>query len=212
MIVLNGIKFGILLALLIGPVFFTIIQTSIERGFWNGVLVAFGVSLSDIFYVIIVYFGLAQFLEDGQFRVYMAYGGGAILIFFGLYHVIIKSRRRLGTSALSNGEAGFFKYVLKGFVINGLSPMVIVFWIGLISIASLEFNYHTGAQYFVFLTSILLTVLITDLTKAYLADKLRAMITPRLLTLINVILGVALIGFGVRLIVIAQTFYDQLVL
>jgi len=212
MIVLNGIKFGILLALLIGPVFFTIIQTSIERGFWNGIFVAIGVSLSDLLYVIIVYFGLAQFLENGQFRVHMAYGGGVILIFFGLYHVIIKSRRRLGTSALSNGETGIFKYVLKGFFINGLSPMVIVFWIGIISIASLEFNYHTGTQYFVFLASILLTVLITDITKAYLADKLRAMITPRLLTIINVLLGVALIGFGVRLIVIAQTFYDQLVL
>ena len=39
-ILFNGLKFGIVLAFLIGPVFFTIIQASIERGFWVGVLVA----------------------------------------------------------------------------------------------------------------------------------------------------------------------------
>jgi threonine/homoserine/homoserine lactone efflux protein len=46
-IVINGIVSGIVLAFLIGPVFFTIIQTSIERGFTSGVLVAVGVSFSD---------------------------------------------------------------------------------------------------------------------------------------------------------------------
>jgi len=50
-IVFNGVKFGFSLAFLIGPVFFTIIQTSIERGFWNGAWVALGVSLSDAVYV-----------------------------------------------------------------------------------------------------------------------------------------------------------------
>ena len=61
-IVLNGIVSGIVLAFLIGPVFFTIIQTSIERGFWSGVFVAIGVSLSDAFYILVSYFGLTQFM------------------------------------------------------------------------------------------------------------------------------------------------------
>jgi threonine/homoserine/homoserine lactone efflux protein len=42
-IILKGIVSGIVLALLIGPVFFTILQTSIEKGFWSGVFVAIGV-------------------------------------------------------------------------------------------------------------------------------------------------------------------------
>ena len=63
-ILFNGLKLGIVLALLIGPVFFTIIQTSIERGFINGVLVSLGVSLSDTMYVAICYFGLVQFIND----------------------------------------------------------------------------------------------------------------------------------------------------
>ena len=67
-IVLNGLKFGIALAILVGPVFFTIIQTSVEKGFSKGALVAFGVSASDILCVVICYFGLVQFLNEPVFQ------------------------------------------------------------------------------------------------------------------------------------------------
>ena len=65
--ILNGIVSGVALALLIGPVFFTIIQTSIERGFWSGFFVATGVSLSDAFYIAICYLGVNQFFDKGNF-------------------------------------------------------------------------------------------------------------------------------------------------
>ena len=71
-IVINGVQFGIVLAFLVGPVFFTIIQTSVEKGFFNGALVAIGVSISDILYVTICYFGLFQFLSDPSSKKNMA--------------------------------------------------------------------------------------------------------------------------------------------
>lgn len=212
MIVLSGVKFGLVLALLVGPVFFTIIQTSVEKGFWNGVLVATGVSLSDIFYVAICYLGMAQVLEDGKFRMYLAYVGGTILILFGLYHLLVKSRRRMHKAVATGTEKGFFRYILKGFVINGLSPMVPVFWIGVISIASLDMGYSGGFTLVVFLASLLSTVLVTDVAKAYLADKLRSIVTSRFMAIMNVALGILLIVFGGRLIMVAQTFTGGLIL
>src|SRR3989337_1346383 len=92
-IAIRGIISGIILACLIGPVFFTLLQTSIERGFSSGVFVAIGISLSDSFYILISYFGLTQFLEVTNFRHYMAYGGGVILLIFGLYYLLVKSRK-----------------------------------------------------------------------------------------------------------------------
>src|SRR6516165_10298359 len=92
-IIFKGVQLGIVLAFLVGPVFFTIVQTSVERGFWNGALVAIGVSISDVLYVTICYFGLFQFLNDPGSKKNMAYLGGAILIAFGLYHVFVKARR-----------------------------------------------------------------------------------------------------------------------
>ncbi len=92
-IIIKGIQFGIVLAFLAGPVFFTIIQTSAERGFARGVLVAVGVSISDAFYVVVCYLGLISLIESPGFRDQMAFVGGAILIVFGLYHLIIKTRK-----------------------------------------------------------------------------------------------------------------------
>jgi len=45
----TGIILGLTLAVLIGPVFFALLQTSIHKGFGAGVLVAIGISASDIF-------------------------------------------------------------------------------------------------------------------------------------------------------------------
>jgi threonine/homoserine/homoserine lactone efflux protein len=92
-IISKGIVSGLVLALMIGPVFFTIIQTSIERGFSNGVFVAIGVSISDAMYILISYFGLTQFLSKPEVRLYMAYGGGAVLLAFGIYYLFVKSRK-----------------------------------------------------------------------------------------------------------------------
>lgn len=205
-IILNGLKLGIILAFLVGPVFFTIIQTSVEKGFWNGVIVSLGVSLSDILYVTICYFGVVQFINEPGFRVYLAYAGGAILILFGLYHLFIKSRRNAHPSLDVANEKKMYRYFIKGFIINGLSPMVLIFWIGTISIASIDFGYSKGFEFFLFFGVVLGTVLSTDILKAYLADKLRRLVTPRLMKIMNIIVGICLIIFGGRLILLADTF------
>src|SRR5690242_19756729 len=133
MIVLNGIKLGIVLAFLIGPVFFTIIQTSVERGFGKGVLVAIGVSISDLAYVVVCCLGLIQLLENEEFHQQMAYIGGGILLLFGIYYVALKNRR-IKESTGHIEERSRIRYFLKGFVINAFSPMVPLFWIGTLSI------------------------------------------------------------------------------
>jgi threonine/homoserine/homoserine lactone efflux protein len=209
-IVFNGFKFGIVLAFLVGPVFFTIIQTSIERGFWKGALVALGVSLSDTVYVAVCYFGLFQFLNEPRFRTDMAYAGGAILILFGLYHLIIKSRKAREETVKAANESKPFKYFAKGFIINGISPMVLIFWIGTLSLATIDFGYDKGYELFIFFAALLVTVLATDLLKAFLADKLRVLITPKFLMVMNVAVGICLIVFGVRLLIMAKTAFQAL--
>jgi threonine/homoserine/homoserine lactone efflux protein len=206
LILLNGFKTGIVLAFLIGPVFFTIIQTSIESGFWKGVLVAIGVSLSDAAYVIICYFGLAQFVTYPHVKIYMAYGGGGILILFGVYYLFFKSKANKNRGSETLHEKSYYKYILKGFIINGFTPTIILFWLGTVSFASVQFGYVKGIEFFLFFLSILMTVLGTDIAKAFLADKLRLLITPRSLNIMNAILGLVMIGFGLEMIFDSKVF------
>lgn len=201
MIILKGIQFGVVLTFLVGPVFFTIIQTSAERGFSRGVLVALGVSISDCFYVVVCYLGLIKLIESPTFRDQMAFVGGSILIIFGLYHLIVKARKSIQAQpAKAATESKTYRYILKGFFINAFSPMVPILWIGYISVASIDLKLVTDYEFTIFFTSMLVTILATDIAKAYLAGRLSALITPKRMMWVNVIVGGALLIYGARLI------------
>lgn len=199
-IVLKGILSGLVLACLIGPVFFTLLQTSIERGFLSGVFVAIGISLSDALCIFISYFGLSKFTEASGFRHYMSYAGGIVLLLFGLYYLLIKSRRlaRFDPAKLENGSG--WRLAAKGFLINGLSPMVLFFWLATVSVATAQLGEASGQRSFLFFASIVLTVFGTDVLKAKLADKLRVIITPRLIRALNIVLGLVMVVFAGKLI------------
>lgn len=202
-IIIKGIISGIVLALLVGPVFFTILQTSIERGFWSGVLVAMGVALSDTMYIILSYLGLSHIFDSQSAQMYLGYIGGSILLGFGIYYLLIKSRRMMNYNLEHIEARSPFRLMAKGFIINGLSPMVLIFWIGTVGIATSELGYTSTAKAFMFFGAIVLTVFITDICKAKLADKLRAILTQRLIHLLNIVLGCVLTIFGARLIFLA---------
>jgi threonine/homoserine/homoserine lactone efflux protein len=204
MIVLNGIKLGIVLALLIGPVFFTIIQASVERGFGKGVLVAIGVSVSDLIYVVICCLGLIRLVENDEFHEQMAYVGGGILLLFGLYYLLLKNRRIKDPASMHIEESSKWRYFLKGFVINAFSPMVPLFWIGTLTIVTIDFGYNENSEIVLFYAVVLLTVLSTDVMKAWLAGRLRTMITIQRMKVINVVVGIALIIFGIRLLMLGS--------
>lgn len=211
-IILKGIIYGIFLAFLIGPVFFTILQTSIERGFSCGVLVAIGVSLSDAFYITITYLGLSQIVDNPDLKIYLGYVGGAILLLFGLYYLVVKSRKLSGYNPQQVRARSPFRYIAKGFIINGLSPMVLVFWVGTLGVATTEFGYNTTGKVTLFFSAIVATVFATDVLKAKLADKLRMVLTPQFIRILNIALGVIMIIFGGRLIFYADNLSLSLVI
>jgi threonine/homoserine/homoserine lactone efflux protein len=203
--ILNGVISGIVLALLIGPVFFTIIQTSIERGFRSGFFVAVGVSLSDAFYISVSYLGVYQLFDQGNFREYLAYVGGIVLLGMGFYYLIVKSRKLANYDPMKVEAKSPYKLVVKGFIINGLTPMVLIFWIGTVGVATTKLGYVTPSDAIPFFAAIVATVFITDVIKAKLADHLRRVLTPKFVRTLNFVLGIVLVIFGGRLIYIADT-------
>lgn len=203
-IVFDGIKVGMVLTLLIGPVFFTILQASIERGFLVGVVIAIGVSISDLFYIVICYFGFSSFMAESSVRIYMGYGGGSILIAFGLYYLLIKSKQKEQVKFDPVGERKKFRYLIKGFLINGMNPMVPIFWIGTVSLATIDFGYSSTFEFVLFFGSVLATVLFTDITKAFLSGQLRKIVSYRSLMILHILLGIGLIIFGGRLILLTR--------
>jgi threonine/homoserine/homoserine lactone efflux protein len=195
---LSGIASGLLLAVLIGPVFFALLQTSIERGFRSGVLLAVGVSLSDAVCAALCFLGYSQLNITESFHESLAIFGGLILIGFGISTLLKKPALHAQTDIRAGGRPGTYRYVFKGFALNSINPSVLLFWAAMVTLASVQHGYH-GTQIGVFLCSIILTVLSTDVAKAYVATRLRSYLSLTLMAWMNRSVGVAMVGFGIKL-------------
>lgn len=194
----KGILFGLLLAILIGPVFFALIQTSIRKGFRSGVLLSLGISLSDTLYILICYIGFTQLFEHEQFKESLAMIGGLIMFMFGI-SAILKPISSKADILIEPKKPGTFRYVFKGFALNAINPFVILFWVGVMSMVTVQEKLE-GIHIFLFFLGTILTVFCTDISKAYVAHKLSKYLTQTFLIWMNRAVGMALVGFGCRLI------------
>lgn len=194
----KGILFGLLLAILIGPVFFALIQTSIRKGFRSGVLLSIGISLSDTIYIIICYIGFAQLFEHEQFKESLAMIGGIIMFLFGI-SAILKPISNKADMLIEPKKPGTFRYIFKGFALNAINPFVILFWVGVMSMVTVQEKLE-GIHTFLFFSGTILTILFTDISKAYVAHKLSRFLTQTFLIWMNRFVGVVLVGFGCQLI------------
>jgi threonine/homoserine/homoserine lactone efflux protein len=198
--VIAGVGLGLLLAIMIGPVFFMLINISIKNGFRSAFYFAIGIVLSDGFYISIIEFSksLVGFI-DGH-RNWVALLGGLLLIGFGLTSIIKKVEDPKEIEVRNDvSSKDLFLEVMKGFLMNALNPFVLFFWIG-VSTTLVANKSGSMLGSFVFFGSTLTTVFVTDLIKGALAINLKKMMTVRFISLLNKISGVGLILFGCRLI------------
>lgn len=194
-IVLNGLLYGLLLCVLIGPVFFALIQNAIEKGFYSGVFMAMGIAISDAFYITITYLGISQLTSNERFNQWLGGVGGLILVGFGVFY-LFKPVPTKGLKQLHQESTKWFQQILKGFLLNGVNPFVLFFWIGIVSNVSLDYTTQEAITFFIILVS---TVFIVDVIKSYFAVKLSEIVTPRFMRIMNRVVGIALILFSLRL-------------
>ena len=126
----NGIAFGLVLAFLVGPVFFALLQTSLEHGFYAGAKMIVGIALSDILFILVAYFGMAPIAHTPEFQYWMGIVGGGIMIVFGLAALFKKQPKQTDTRQ----EKTFkrirgWRLALRAFALNGLNPFVLIFWL-----------------------------------------------------------------------------------
>lgn len=194
---LNGLAFGLIFIFSIGPAFFLLIQTSLEKGFKKAAFMALGISIGDILFVYMILKGITSLLEEPTVRFWAGIIGVGLLILFGIYTFF--KPPRISYHPEQHSPEGILRSLIKGFIFNLFNPSTIIFWLSLVSIVHINLGY-TGNQKIYFFTGVLCTIFSTDLTKSYLAQKLKKFLTLRAVSIMNKTVGVILIGFGLRLL------------
>lgn len=202
---LQGILLGLTFAVLLGPAFFALIQTSIHRGFNRGALLAMGIFLSDLVALLLCYFGASQILgSDPRQNAYFSIIGGIILVIFGTYtftRIVRKgSTGEENKSGTIDGPSPFYVYIIKGFFLNALNPGMWFLWITIVVSVSAKFGVN-NQSILLFLTGILGTIFVTDILKCFISNQIKRYITPATMTWMNRIVGIVLIGFGTYLVI-----------
>lgn len=201
---LEGIKVGLILSFMIGPIFFALVQTSVDEGFRAGMMVAVGIWVSDTSYVLGVYFGvslLANVVNTQTFTLTLGIAGSILLTIFGLA-TLLTIPKGLLTNTLPEYKrsSSYLSLFIKGFLINTINPFTVFFWTSLMGSVVIKDGFN-GTQAFVFFAGVLGTIVVTDLLKVFLAKRIRYSLRPVHLLWLRRISGAALIAFGVVLLV-----------
>ena len=89
MSLVQGLLFGLAMMFFIGPVFFYLLQISLEHGTKSGMAAAIGIVTSDATVIVLCYFWASKLFENGtkQNEFWLAIIGGVILVIFGLGYI-----------------------------------------------------------------------------------------------------------------------------
>ena len=194
--------YGFLLAFAVGPVFFTLIETSITKGFRAGLFFDLGALFADIVFIFIAYFSTSKILERVKDDPGLLVFGGVILIAYGIISYIrtvksfIKIVREHYAVNVKKNLTGLF---LKGFLLNFVNFGVLAGWIGTIIMANALTTTQNGV--FIFLATVLIAFFLTDIVKITLAKKLKSKMTPRFIFKTKKWVSLLILGFGVILLI-----------
>ena len=214
LIFFEGVIIGLTLAVIMGfgPSFFTLIHTSISRGFKSAMLLDIGIIINDIMIVALMMMSNIKFdITGGRNMIYAGISAGIILIIFGIYTYTLSPTRIINISQ-NNSESieklnkrfddtpKWYVYLSKGFLINIFNPFVWIFWITCVATASSNYGGNKDSL-IIFFAGVFATALFFDILKALGAYSLKRFFTERMLRIFNKITGIALILSAIYIIV-----------
>jgi threonine/homoserine/homoserine lactone efflux protein len=201
-LIYQGIIIIVLLTISFGPAFFALLNTGIKYGYKTGSFLAFGVVFSDFFLCmmvcLLVHFGMGNLLHSEKAQTFFSIVGGIVLIVFGAFFFRkheIKTEETIDIPSVPSPSV----MILKGFFVNIFNPTVWLLWLANVTAISKTLDYSL-VKMILFFSIVLGTVLMVELAKVSLANKIKHYLTNTIMTIINYLTGTALIIFGMVLI------------
>ncbi|HZG72678.1 MAG TPA: LysE family transporter [Chondromyces sp.] len=192
---LGYIFLGISLAAPIGPINAAQLDKGIKNGFMSAWMVGVGALMADLFYMMLVYIGVGQFITTPFVKTFLWSFGFFVLVYTGVECLISAGKVAAASERESETAAKSF---FSGFILSLTSPLTILFWLGIYGsvLADTVETYGTD-RLLLYSSAIVIGVLVWDVTMAAVASSFRKILTSRLLIIISILSGLSLIGFGI---------------
>ncbi len=195
----EGIGLGLAIAAPIGPVNIEIIRRGLRNGFLPAFLVGCGSTSADLFYVLLVYLGVAPLSRQPFFRIPL--DAAAAVVLGVLAWQSYREARGLvslpGDAAARAGDTGR-SALASGFLITLTNPMTIVFYFSLFGGAVARLHDAPRSIHLLYVASVILGCLIWSFLLAALLGWGHKRLGPRAIRAIGAGSALALAYFAVR--------------
>ena len=198
----EGVRAGLLLSLLVGPLVVLLIQLSLRRGTLASFAAALGIWTSDILYISASHFGLEgleRVLDHPHINEILGTIGALMLLGIGFVMWHRKPPSLKGKKVLPSRK-GLLGAYLQGFALNTLNPFTAFFWSTFV-VTQVHNRLLQPTEALAIYAGILITLVIADSTKVLGARKLREFLQPAMMQRTQRVGAVALGMFGLVLAV-----------
>ena len=191
---ISYILLGLSLAAPIGPVNAAQIDKGIKYGFLHAWLVGVGAVVADGIYMLLVYLGMVQFIDQPMIKTFLWLFGCFVLLYTGIEGIVGANKVEIEASKRNESPSKAF---FSGFLMSITNPLTILFWLGIYGsvLAKAAHSYGTS-DLILYSGAIFIGLLIWDVTMATISSSFRKILTTNLLTFISFASGLSLIGFG----------------
>ena len=176
-----------------GPSFFTLILTGIQGGKRQGMQVALGIFLSEMFLALLCFFGLSHYFMSPIFKLIFTGLAAAAILYLGLTAIFSKNHKIPEITVKGSTS------VYRGFFMSIINPFVMLLWVSVIATLSVGYegeSLQDRLPILVELVTILCTLLCLDLGKVYLSEYIGRKLSESVYALVNRYFGVILSGIG----------------
>jgi len=191
----KGLATGLFLQLAIGPVFFYIVNLTLQKSFYDGLVAVLAVTIVDYLYITLSIVGIGKLLENKKTKNVFGIISSLVLIIFGA--IIIKGIAANGLFNSSDIESvSLLTSFLSVFFLTISSPMTIVFFTSIFTAKAVEYNY-TKKELYIFGFSVGSATFLFMGLSVVLFSLLKQSVPIALIQSLNLLVGVVLIGYGV---------------
>lgn len=202
--IIKGLLSGLAYGLLIGPLFFMNIRTTLSHGLRQGVALVAGAFTSDLLLVLASWWSagrLAAITSEGLFQSWFGLICGLLLLGFGISAVWPRKRNFDQEMNENQPVAKRHHAYFQGFSINMTNPSNWLFWLGVATAAKAEAPSGDAFYHQFFMASALIALFSTDLAKVLLAHQIGRRLKPGVPEKIIRFAGIILIGVSTWILI-----------
>ena len=194
---LDGLKFGMLLQLAVGPMCLMVFNTAKNVGFLVALTLVLAISLVDAFYIILASLGVSKILDKPKIKKAFKIIGSFVLIIFGAN--IILNVFNINIIPGLNLKPTSSNIFIQGLILTLSNPITIVFWGSVLTTKIIEDKLNKK-ELTVFSVGLVSSTLIFLTFVAVLGTMLSSFIPENVSSIMNIIVGILIIFFGIKML------------